>query len=233
MPLGVPMSAFRHLVLLLLVAAPALSFAEEAAPARELPHVTISFEKADLSHVLYYLFFDTGLRYEAPKDAGGSITATLEEVPFDKALRLLLEPHGFSFTREGDLYRVTRREEFAQVTDQLRKERLERERRYWIRMSQRPLPITPPRQVRYLEGPAYGLAAPAYPGPLLFPYPPASAHEPQRSFRLGPLSIPIPSGLRLLPGGGWEVTLPAEGGVEWNGLSFPAPATGGLTFGRK
>lgn len=239
----------------LVLVSPARGAEAPEAPAPEVPRVTTSFSGADLIETLYHLFRDTGLRYEAPRDARETFSADLEDVPLEKALRVVLEPRGFTFTREGDLYRIEKREGHRSVGERLAEEEKALERRHAAEFIQRP-PQKPERpRVRFVHGPGLvGFAPRAVTGMAPGTYvnnswamPQSAAGVPRRttpvnrernsrSLGIGPFKIPIPDGFRLLPGGGFELALPAEGETVVSGplgsytIPFTAP---GITIRRR
>ncbi len=224
----------------LLMLLPALPAAAEAAP-----RVTVNLKGADLTEALFYVFLGTGLRFEAPPGTQESITASLEAMPLDKVLRVLLEPRGYTFQREGDLYRITRKEGYELPGEKLKREAEARARRQEAERARRPRRVEPP-SVRFLNAP--GLVSvttrPAGGLPLSLPYPLPGSSGPllsaplrSRPTTLGPLTVELPAGLRLFPGGGWEWSIPTEGEVViHDGLGrrvIPFTGSGGLTIRRR
>lgn len=228
---------------------PALAEPAGAAPDAR-PRVTITLQGADLQEALFYVFQGTGLRFEAPGDARETFTATLTDMPLEKALRVLLEPRGYTFQREGDLYRIQRREGYEPPGERLRRETEERVRREEAERSQRPRRVETPR-VRFVHAPGLvsvtarpaggGMPAiPLYGGAGRVPLAEVSARRSPsatQSFSLGPFTVSLPLGLRLLPGGGWEWSAPTEGETRISdGLGtrvIPFVGSGGLTVRRR
>lgn len=226
---------------------------EASAPG--MPRVTASFSGADLIETLYHLFHGTDLRYEAPRNTRETFTASLDGVPLEKALRVVLEPRGFAFSREGDLYRIEKREGHRSIGERLAAEEQALERKHAAEMTQR-LPRRPERpRVRFVHGaglvgftprPVTGMPAGTYVNgswaqPQVSPGGPGrsvSVSRPRgsQSLSVGPFKIPIPDGFRLLPGGGFELALPAEGEMVISGplgsytIPFTAP---GITIRRR
>jgi hypothetical protein len=215
--------------------------------ASDEPRVTLSFSGADLLETLYRLFQGTGFSYEAPRNTPETFSVDLENVPLETALRVVLEPRGFTFAREGRLYRIARREGHRSVSEQLEEEERALERRRIIESIQR-LPRREPRpRVRFAHAPALAGFAPrpvtgmppgtylngSWAVPAVTPYPrrvqPAPPQSGSQALRLGPLTLPLPEGFRLLPGGGFELALPAEGTTSIQGplgsytIPFTAP----------
>jgi len=241
------MRAVLLLAICLIFASPARGDGAANSAAFDEPRVTLSFSGADLLETLYRLFQGTGFSYEAPRDAPEMFSADLENVPLETALRVVLEPRGFTFTREGRLYRIARREGYRSVAEQLEEEDRALERRRIIESIQRPPRREPRPRVRFAHAPALAGFAPRpvtgmLPGTYLNgswvlpslpanprPTQPAPEQGGSQTLRLGPLAIALPEGFRLLPGGGFELALPAEGTTSIQGplgphtIPFTAP----------
>jgi type IV pilus secretin PilQ/predicted competence protein len=96
---------------------PRFSFADEtpppAAPA-ETPepetspgNVTIDFKDADIQNVLRILSLKSGVNIVAGKDVTGSVTIRLVNVPWEKALDVVLKTYGYAYDRDDNIIRVT------------------------------------------------------------------------------------------------------------------------------
>ncbi|MFH1478189.1 MAG: type IV pilus secretin PilQ [Candidatus Omnitrophota bacterium] len=99
---------------------PALPKAEEA-PAAETTdapgNVTLDFKDADITNVLRVLSYKSGMNIIAGKDVTGPVTIRLTNVPWEKALDVILRTYGYAYEREGNIIRVT-------TTENLEKEEL-------------------------------------------------------------------------------------------------------------
>ncbi|UCH12106.1 MAG: secretin and TonB N-terminal domain-containing protein [Candidatus Omnitrophota bacterium] len=99
------------------------SFAQEIAPEtipkaqEELPaepvekatapgNVTIDFKDADILNVLRILSIKSGVNIVAGKDVEGTVTIRLVDVPWEKALDVVLKTYGFAYEREANIIRV-------------------------------------------------------------------------------------------------------------------------------
>ncbi len=94
---------------------PALS-AELTSPG----NVTVDFKDADIQNVLRIISFKSGVNIVAGKDVTGSVTIRLTDVPWEKALDVVLKTYGYAYDRDGNIIRVT-------TLENLRKEELSTE----------------------------------------------------------------------------------------------------------
>ncbi len=69
--------------------------------------VTIDFKDADILNVLRILSIKSGVNIVAGKDVEGTVTIRLVDVPWEKALDVVLKTYGFAYEREGNIVRVT------------------------------------------------------------------------------------------------------------------------------
>lgn len=79
--------------------------------ARPADPVTLDVKDADLADVVATLAKGRGLSVVAPPGLSGSVTATLRDVPWDEALRVVLASNGWDVAREGNVLRLFRRGE--------------------------------------------------------------------------------------------------------------------------
>lgn len=80
-------------------------------------NVTLDFKDADITNVLRILSYKSGINIVAGKDVTGPITIRLTDVPWDKALDVILRTYGYTYEREENIIRVT-------TTENLEKEEL-------------------------------------------------------------------------------------------------------------
>ena len=80
-------------------------------------NVTLDFKDADITNVLRILSYKSGINIVAGRDVSGPITIRLTDVPWQKALDVILRTYGYSYEREGNIIRVT-------TTENLEKEEL-------------------------------------------------------------------------------------------------------------
>ncbi|MBU3912106.1 MAG: type IV pilus secretin PilQ [Candidatus Omnitrophica bacterium] len=76
-------------------------------------NVTLDFKDADITNVLRILSYKSGINIVAGKDVTGPITIRLTDVPWDKALDVILRTYGYTYEREGNIIRVTTTENLA------------------------------------------------------------------------------------------------------------------------
>ena len=95
-------------------AEPSIAGGEVSAPG----NVTIDFKDADIQNVLRILSYKSGVNIVAGKDVTGSVTMRLVDVPWEKALDMVLKTYGYAYDRDGNVIRVAtlenlRREELS------------------------------------------------------------------------------------------------------------------------
>lgn len=86
----------------------------EAAPTERPGYVTMDFKDADILTVLRLLSLKSGVNIVAGPEVKGTVTIRLEDVPWEKALEMVLRTYGYVFERMGNIIRVTTRENLAQ-----------------------------------------------------------------------------------------------------------------------
>lgn len=84
-------------------AQPAVSEAKPSVPG----NVTVDFKDADIQNVLRILSFKSGVNIVAGKDVSGSVTIRLVDVPWEKALDVVLKTYGYAYDRDDNIIRVT------------------------------------------------------------------------------------------------------------------------------
>ena len=85
--------------------------APRPAPVAPADRVSLDVKDADLAGVVATLVSGRGLSVVAPPGLSGSVTATLHDVPWDEALRVVLASNGWDVAREGNVLRLFRRGE--------------------------------------------------------------------------------------------------------------------------
>ncbi|MBI4352712.1 MAG: secretin and TonB N-terminal domain-containing protein [Candidatus Omnitrophica bacterium] len=70
-------------------------------------NVTIDFKDADIQNVLRILSYKSGVNIVAGKDVTGVVTMRLVNVPWEKALDMVLKTYGYAYERDGNIIRVT------------------------------------------------------------------------------------------------------------------------------
>lgn len=77
-------------------------------------HVTLDFKNADILNVLRILSLKSQVNIVAGPEVTGTVTLRLEDVPWEKALAVVLRTYGYLSERDGSVIRVTTREKVAQ-----------------------------------------------------------------------------------------------------------------------
>lgn len=77
-------------------------------------NVTLDFKDADINNVLRILSLKSGVNIVAGPEVQGTVTIRLSDVPWDKALEVVLRTYGYVYEREGNIIRVTTRERVDQ-----------------------------------------------------------------------------------------------------------------------
>lgn len=93
--------------------APATAVPTITAATTEHPgNVTIDFKDADIQDVLRILSAKSGVNIVAGKDVTGVVTIRLVDVPWEKALDIVLKTYGYAYDRADNVIRVTTYENF-------------------------------------------------------------------------------------------------------------------------
>jgi type IV pilus assembly protein PilQ len=90
--------------------APAVNNAAPAAPSAEVKKnglVSIDFRDADIKNVLKVLAYNSGVNIVAGPEVTGLVTIQLKDVPWQKALEVVLSTYGYAYERRGDIIAVT------------------------------------------------------------------------------------------------------------------------------
>lgn len=87
----------------------------ESPPQAEKPgYVTMDFKEADINTVLRLLSLKSGMNIVAGPEVKGTVTVRLENVPWERALEVVLRTYGYVFERVDNIIRVTTSEKMAQ-----------------------------------------------------------------------------------------------------------------------
>ena len=70
-------------------------------------NVTVDFKDADIQNVLRILAFKSGVNIVAGKDVSGLVTIRLVDVPWEKALDVILKTYGYAYDRQDNIIRVS------------------------------------------------------------------------------------------------------------------------------
>lgn len=76
--------------------------------------VTFDFKDADIRNVLRIFSHKTGINIVASPEVQGSVTVKLNNVPWEKALKIILEMNNFAYVREENVIKVLTRDRIAQ-----------------------------------------------------------------------------------------------------------------------
>lgn len=83
-------------------------------------YVSLDFKDADIQSVLRVIALKSGVNIVSGPEVAGEITIRLKDVPWEKALQVVLKTYGYVFERDGNIVRVT-------TIENLEKEPLETE----------------------------------------------------------------------------------------------------------
>ena len=88
-------------------------------------NVSLDFRDADIQNVLRILSYKSGVNIVAGPEVTGLITIKLQDVPWQKALQVVLETYGYAYEQRGNIITVTtienlkkRREDAKLLSDQ-------------------------------------------------------------------------------------------------------------------
>lgn len=87
---------------------------EGAEPSVTPGNVTMDFKNAEISNVLRILSLKSSVNIVAGPEVTGLVTIRLTDVPWEKALDVVLRTYGFTYEREGNIIRVTTIESLKQ-----------------------------------------------------------------------------------------------------------------------
>lgn len=86
----------------------------EIAKTEEKPgYISVDFKEAEIGSVLRVLSAKSGVNIVAGKDVVGPVTIRLVDVPWEKALDVILRTYGYAYEKEGNIIRVTTVENLA------------------------------------------------------------------------------------------------------------------------
>ena len=75
--------------------------------------ITLDFKDADINTVLRVMSLKSGINIVAGPEVQGTVTIRLENVPWEKALEVVLRTYGYVYERNDNIIRVTTRENLA------------------------------------------------------------------------------------------------------------------------
>jgi type IV pilus assembly protein PilQ len=80
-----------------------------------MDNVTLDFKDADIRNVLKIISQKSGVNIVATPDVVGTVTIKLVEVPWDRAMDVILKSNGFGFQRQGNVILVTKIENMSKI----------------------------------------------------------------------------------------------------------------------
>ena len=85
----------------------------EIAPTTAPGNVSIDFKDADVTNVLRILSLKSQVNIVAGPEVQGTVTIRLEDVPWERALDVVLRTYGYVYERDGNIIRVTTKDNLA------------------------------------------------------------------------------------------------------------------------
>ena len=95
-------------------APPPAPVVQEASMTDDGSKITLDFKEADINTVLRVMSLKSKINIVAGPEVQGTVTIRLESVPWEKALEVVLRTYGYVYEREGNIIRVTTRDNLAQ-----------------------------------------------------------------------------------------------------------------------
>lgn len=101
--------------------APQIAVAKiEALPANEISqpvsdNVTLEFNDADILNVLKIISFKSGVNIVTTPEVIGNVTIRLVDVPWERALDVILKTYGFGYEKQGNIILVTKLENISKI----------------------------------------------------------------------------------------------------------------------
>jgi len=80
-----------------------------------MDNVTLDFKEADIRNVLKIISQKSGVNIVSTPDVVGTVTIKLVEVPWDRAMDIILKSNGFGFQRQGNVILVTKIENMSKI----------------------------------------------------------------------------------------------------------------------
>ena len=68
--------------------------------------ISMDFKEADIKDVLRIISYKSGMNIVSGEDVKGTVTIHLVDVPWEKALEVILRTYGFGYEKEGNVIRV-------------------------------------------------------------------------------------------------------------------------------
>ncbi|MFH0828099.1 MAG: secretin and TonB N-terminal domain-containing protein [Candidatus Omnitrophota bacterium] len=80
-----------------------------------MDNVTLDFKDADIRNVLKIIAQKSGINIVATPDVVGTVTIKLSDVPWDRAMEVILKSNGFGYQRQGNVILVTKIENMSKI----------------------------------------------------------------------------------------------------------------------
>ena len=81
----------------------------------ESGNVTLDFKEADIRNVLKIISYKSGLNIVVTPEVIGNVTIRLVNVPWERALDVILKTYGFGYERQGNIILVTKMENISKI----------------------------------------------------------------------------------------------------------------------
>jgi type IV pilus assembly protein PilQ len=78
-------------------------------------NVTLDFKEADILNVLKIISYKSGVNIVTTPEVMGNVSIRLVDVPWEKALDVILKTYGFGYERQGNIILVTKLENLAKI----------------------------------------------------------------------------------------------------------------------
>jgi len=78
-------------------------------------NVTLDFNEADIKNVLKIISYKSGVNIVTTPDVIGNVTIRLVDVPWERALDVILKTYGFGYERQGNIILVTKMENINKI----------------------------------------------------------------------------------------------------------------------
>jgi len=78
-------------------------------------NVTLDFKDADIANVLKIISLKSGVNIVATPDVIGNVTIRLVDVPWERALDVILKTYGYGYEKQGNIILVTKAENISKI----------------------------------------------------------------------------------------------------------------------
>jgi len=78
-------------------------------------NVTLDFKEADMQNVLKIISYKSGVNIVTTPDVIGNVTIRLVDVPWERALDVVLKTYGFGYQRQGNVILVTKMDNISKI----------------------------------------------------------------------------------------------------------------------